>query len=90
MDFLGLRRPDRRRWKRQSFNLPLRIVTDSAVIDGRGIRMSEGGMYLFSASNLDLGSNVKIDFPSAGERQARSGVVRYRALYLYGVEFSGA
>lgn len=90
MDFLGFRRPDRRRWKRHSFNLPVRLTTDSAVIDGRGIRMSEGGIYLFSASNLKLGSRVQIDFHSGrGVPEARKGIVRYRALYLYGVEFMG-
>lgn len=90
MQFFSLRKPERRRWKRRSFNVPVRLITDSATVDGRGIRMSEGGIYLFSASNLKLGSKVQIDFDSrSGKQQARSGIVRYRALYLYGVEFMG-
>ena len=90
MQFLHLKKPERRRWKRRSFNVPVRLITDSATVDGRGIRMSEGGIYLFSASHLELGSRVQIDFDScAGASQARNGIVRYRALYLYGVEFVG-
>jgi hypothetical protein len=89
VQFVGVKRPERRRWKRHTFNVPVRLTTDSAVLDGRGIRMSEGGIYFFSASNLELGSKIKVDFPGDGPGQspARSGIVRYRALYLYGVEF---
>jgi PilZ domain len=83
------RKPERRRWNRRSFNVPVRLITDSAVVDGRGIRLSEGGMYLFSASNLELGARVEVDFSGTAGPQARSGIVRYRALYLYGVEFLG-
>jgi hypothetical protein len=88
VQFTAIKRSERRRWKRHSFNVPVRLVTDSAVIDGRGIRMSEGGIYLFSASNLELGEKVEVGFPCGDtESVTRSGIVRYRALYLYGVEF---
>ena len=89
MQLIGLKKPERRRWERHAFNVPVRLITDSAVVDGRGIRMSEGGIYFFSASNLELGSRIKVDFPSERSMGSptRSGVVRYRALYLYGVEF---
>lgn len=82
-------RPDRRRWARHVFNTRLEVVTDSARLDGRGIKLSEGGICVFTLSHLDLGSEVKVEFvpPSADKPVRVSGVVRSRALYLYGIEF---
>lgn len=82
-------RPDRRRWPRHVFNTRLEVLTKSARLDGRGIKLSQGGMCLFTLSHLDLGSEVRVEFvPSKAGKPVRvSGIVRSRALYLYGIEF---
>jgi len=82
-------RPERRRWKRHWLNAPIRLFTDSTVIDGRSIRLSEGGIYLFALANLAPGDEIRIEYPASesDEPLSRSGVVRNRAIYLYGIEF---
>ena len=67
----------------------MRIFSDAGVIDGFGLRVSEGGMYLFAVADFDLGARIEIEFmkPHSGEPSRRSGVVRNRMVYLYGVEF---
>jgi hypothetical protein len=83
------KKAERRRWKRYSFNSPVRVVTDSAVVDARCIRMSVGGIYLFAVADLPSGAEIKLEFSTqAGHRLSRSGIIRNRAIYLYGVEFS--
>lgn len=85
--------PNRRRWERQPFDAPLRVVvdhsTDKTAVDGRGIRLSEGGISLFAAANLAVGSRVKVEFknPHTHEPVRVRGTVRNRSVYLYGVEF---
>jgi hypothetical protein len=83
-------KPERRRWKRHWLNAPVRVFTDSGVIDGRSIRFSEGGIYLFALANLAPGEEIRIEYPTSesDEPLSRSGVVRNRAIYLYGIEFS--
>ena len=89
MQLIGWKKAERRRWKRYSFNSPIRLVTDSAVVDARCIRMSVGGIYLFAAADLPSGAEIKIEFApgASGGLLSRSGIVRHRAIYLYGVEF---
>jgi hypothetical protein len=89
VQLIGWKKAERRRWKRYSFNLPVRVVTDSAVVDARCIRMSVGGIYLFAAADLPPGAEIKIEFTTdaSGNLLSRSGIVRHRAIYLYGVEF---
>ena len=55
----------------------------------RGVRLSEGGICLFAAANLPIGSQVKVEFknPRTDEPVRVRGKVRNRAVYLYGVEF---
>jgi hypothetical protein len=80
---------DKRRWKRYSLNTSIRVLTDTAVINGRGIRMSEGGICLFAVVDLPVGSLIKVEFTNPGSRHPVRvhGAVRNRAVYLYGVEF---
>lgn len=84
---------NRRRWERHSFDAPLRVVvdqsTDKTVVDARGVRLSEGGVCLFAAANLPVGSQVKVEFknPRTDESVRVRGKVRNRSVYLYGVEF---
>ena len=58
-------------------------------MDGYGLRVSEGGMYLFAVADFELGARVEVEFikPHSGEPSRCSGVVRNRMVYLYGVEF---
>jgi len=80
---------DRRRWPRHGLNTRVHVLAGSVQLDGRGIKLSEGGMCLFTLSHLDLGSEVQLEFlPPRSEKPVRvSGTVRSRALYLYGIEF---
>jgi hypothetical protein len=85
--------PNRRRWPRHPFDAPLRIFVDQATdrtsVDARGVRLSEGGLCLFAAANLPVGSRVKVEFknPATDEPVRVRGEVRNRTVYLYGVEF---
>jgi len=79
----------KRRWRRSSLNAPVRILTPALVIDGFGIKLSEGGMYLFAAANLPIGDTVGVEFKTPNsQRLVRAfGTIRSRAVYLYGLEF---
>jgi hypothetical protein len=79
----------KRRWRRSSLNAPVRILTGALIIDAFGIKVSEGGMYLFAAANLPIGETVGIEFrtPNSEKLVRAFGTVRSRAVYLYGLEF---
>jgi len=85
--------PNRRRWERHPFDAHLRVVVDlspdKTVVDGRGVRLSEGGICLFAAANLPLGSHVKVEYknPGTDEPVQVRGKICNRSVYLYGVEF---
>jgi hypothetical protein len=80
---------DRRRRQRQLLNTGVQIFIDSAHVDALGINLSDVGMRLFAVANLPLGSQIQVEFlpPRCTERIRVSGIVRHRALYLYGIEF---
>ena len=84
---------NRRRWQRFPFDGSVRVEVDhsvdATVVDGRGVRFSEGGICLFAAANLPVGSQVKVEFktPHTHEPVRVRGKVRNRSVYLYGVEF---
>ena len=82
-------KPDRRRRQRQLLNTSVQVYTGSGRIDALGINLSDVGMGLFTLANLPLGSQIQVEFlpPGSKERIRMSGTVRYRALYLYGIEF---
>ncbi len=82
-------KPDRRRRKRQLLNTSVQVFRGSLRIDALGINLSDVGMGLFTLANLPLGSQIQVEFlpPGSKERLRMSGTVRYRALYLYGIEF---
>ena len=85
--------PNRRRWERRPFDAQLRVVVDQSkdkrVVHARGVRLSEGGICLFAAANLPVGSQVKVEFknPRTDESVRVRGKIRNRTVYLYGVEF---
>jgi hypothetical protein len=84
---------NQRRWQRYPFDASVRVVVDhsaeATVVDGRGVRFSEGGICLFAAADLPVGSQVKVEFrtPRMDEPLRVRGKVRNRSVYLYGVEF---
>jgi hypothetical protein len=80
---------EKRRWRRSSLNAPVRILTPTLVIDGFGIKVSEGGMYLFAAANFPIGDTVGIEFrtPTTDRVVRAFGTIRSRAVYLYGLDF---
>jgi len=84
---------NRRRWQRYPFDASVRVMVDHApdktVVNGRGVHFSEGGICLFAAANLPVGSQVKVEFktPHTDEPVRIRGKVRNRSVYLYGVEF---
>lgn len=81
--------PERRRWKRQWFNGSVRVFSDTVEIDGLGIAVSPGGMYLFAAAHLPIGAQVTLEFqpPHAREVINVTGTIRHRTVYLYGIAF---
>ena len=82
-------KPDRRRQKRQLLNTSVQVFTESAQLDGLGINLSDVGMCLFAMADLPVGSQIHVEFlpPQSKEPVRVSGIVRHRALYLYGVDF---
>lgn len=80
---------DKRRWRRYPLGAPIRLVTASATIDGRGITLSEGGMCLFAVANIGIGSKIQVEFTDPRSRQLvrTDAAIRNRAVYLYGIEF---
>jgi hypothetical protein len=82
-------KPDRRRRTRQLLNTSVQVFTESAQLEALGINLSDGGMCLFTMANLQVGSQIQVEFlpPRSTELVRVSGIVRHRALYLYGVDF---
>jgi hypothetical protein len=80
----------KRRWRRSALNTPVRILRGTLLIDGFGIKVSEGGMYFFAAANLPIGETIQVEFrnPSSQKLVRVFGAVRSRAVYLYGLEFT--
>ena len=78
-----------RRSRRQWINGPVHIFSGPDQFSAFGINLSEGGMGLFAAANLRVGSQIAIEFVPPGEETParRLAKIRHRALYLYGVEF---
>ncbi len=82
-------KPDRRRRKRQLLNTSVQVFSEYAHMDAIGINLSDVGMCLFAIADLPLGSQIQVEFlpPRSTELVRVSGIVRHRALYLYGVDF---
>jgi hypothetical protein len=94
---------NRRRWRRYPLDASVRVVVDhppvdhflgepsaeKIVVDGRGVHFSEGGICLFAAANLTVGSHIKVEFtnPHNDQPVRVRGKIRNRSVYLYGVEF---
>ena len=80
---------DRRRRPRQMVNTSVQVFTESFHVHALGINLSDVGMCLFSIANLPVGSQIELEFrqPRCDKPVRVHGLVRHRALYLYGIEF---
>jgi hypothetical protein len=80
---------DKRRWHRYPLGAPIRLKTQSATIDARGITLSEGGMCLFALADIGVGSKIQVEFtdPRSCQLVRADAAIRNRAVYLYGIEF---
>jgi hypothetical protein len=84
---------DERRWERRQVDVPTRVVaadlTGAGAILGRGTTISEGGICLFALANLAIGTQIDVEFIDCdcGPPVRVHGIVRNRAIYLYGIEF---
>ena len=80
---------DRRRSERHWVAVPVLIRNRNSRIEAFSINISEGGIYLFAAAHLLPGARIEIEFRPPGKKKAvrTSGIIRRRALYLYGIEF---
>jgi len=80
---------ERRRRSRQLVNTHVRVFTGITHVEAIGMNLSDVGMCLFTAANLPLESQIEVEFvrPRCNESARRTGIVRHRALYLYGIEF---
>jgi hypothetical protein len=78
-----------RRSPRQWIAVPVRIHAGELRVDGVTINVSEHGMYLFAAANFSVGTPIEIAYcaPSANKTVCACGIVRRRAVFLYGIEF---
>jgi hypothetical protein len=83
-------KPDRRRRRRQLLNTSVRVFIKSGCIEALGVNISDTGMCLFMIANLPLGSQIQVEFlpPLCADSIRVRATVRYRALYLYGIEFT--
>ena len=70
-------------------NTSVQVFTESLQLDAFGINLSDVGMCLFTMANLPVGSQIQVEFlrPRTTEFVRISGIIRHRALYLYGVDF---
>lgn len=82
-----------RRWPRYKLEVPLRIVAQkgarTAIVQGRGNELNEGGMAVFAGIELALAEEIAVEFtpPYSGQPIRVRGIVRNRKGYSYGVEF---
>lgn len=90
MPFRGPFAQDRRRRKRQLLNTSVCVLTEAGRIEALGINISDVGMCLFTVANLPINAQIEIEFlpPGRTDRVRIGGMIRYRALYLYGIEFA--
>jgi hypothetical protein len=84
---------EQRRSPRYNVDVRLRLIVaksgKSQVVHGRGNDISENGMALFVAHEMEVGQRLEVEFTLPYSRQPlRVGIaVRNRNGYRYGVEF---
>jgi PilZ domain len=90
MRFVPAKAP--RRSAREWIAIPVRINAGGSRVDGVTINVSEHGMYVFAAASLAVGTEIEIAYcPPSGKKTVYvCGIVRRRAVFLYGIEFLDA
>ncbi|MBZ5648652.1 MAG: PilZ domain-containing protein [Acidobacteriia bacterium] len=84
---------DMRRSPRYTVDVRLRLIVHKSgkntIVHGRGNDISESGMALFVAHDLEVGDRLEVEFTLPYSRQPlRAGAtIRNRNGYRYGVEF---
>lgn len=84
---------DERRWERQSVVIPVNVTLfldgQRDVLRAEASDISRGGMRLFLARELPLGTSLGLEFliPYNTTEFLVRGVIRNRAGYSYGIEF---
>ncbi len=80
-----------RRWKRYKVEVRVKILLKNrGAIYGQGSDISEGGMALFVPTELEIGQGIQAELmlPYCAEKVQITGVIRNRAGFRYGFEFS--
>ena len=69
--------------------MPIQIHLGNSRIEGTTLNLSEHGMYMFTAADLPLGSEIQLVFrpPDEANLVVASAIVRRKIIYLYGIEF---
>ena len=82
-----------RRWRRLHVNMPIRVLVRKPdclyIVNGCGTELSEGGVALYAAFELNVGDWVEIELtdPGSGPSLRMSAIVRNRRGYSYGLQF---
>lgn len=82
-----------RRFPRYQLNVPVRVIAHrpdkTAIVQGRGNELNEGGMAVFAGVELKVGDEVAVEFtpPYSGSPIRVRCTVRNRQGYNYGVAF---
>lgn len=85
--------PNARRWPRLEIDVPVRVVAkklnNPVVLQGRGKDLNQGGMAIFAGVELEVGTEIAVEFtpPYSNQPIRVRCVVRNRRAYTYGVEF---
>ena len=84
---------ERRSTHRLHVNVPTEVWVSKPdslqVVLGRGTDLSENGLALYAAVELDIGDRVEIQLtdPDSGASLGMSALVRNRAGHFYGLQF---
>ena len=82
-----------RRWPRYRIDVPVRVIAElpgkTAIAQGRGNELNEGGMSVFAGIELRVNQQVAVEFtpPYSGQPIRARCMVRNRNGYTYGMEF---
>ena len=86
---------EKRRWPRYSLDVAIKVAVVNSVglttqCFGRGNDISEGGMAIFVAHELPVGTKIRLTLtlPYAERPIICQACVRSRSSYRYGIEFT--
>ncbi len=69
--------------------MPIQIRLGQSRIDGTTLNLSDHGMYMFTAADIPIGTEIQLVFrpPDENILVEASAIVRRKVVYLYGIEF---